>query len=171
MADVDVATLLAILEAEYEVDPEAGTITRKVATIRWPAGRPAGYVNNYGYRALWLRGRKYLFHRVIWAVAYKEWPACDIDHVNRDKLDNRISNLRKATAAQNRYNSKVRCDSQSGLRGAYKRRYGWQSCITVNKVKYRLGNFRTAEEAHAAYLEAAELLHGEFFNKRGVRHT
>lgn len=171
MADVDVATLLAILEAEYEVDPEAGTITRKVATIRWPAGRPAGYIGNYGYRILWLHGRKYLAHRVIWAVQHGEWPSMEIDHINQDRADNRIANLRLATKTQNRYNSKVRRDSQSGLRGAFKRRYGWAACITVNKVKHRLGTFRTAEEAHAAYLRAAKEMHGEHFSSGQSQRT
>lgn len=85
-----------------------------------------------------------------------------VDHINCDTLDNRRSNLRLATNAQNVMNSGVRCDNKSGFKGVTKDRDRWSARITLSGKTMRLGSFRTPEEAHAAYCAAAKALHGEF---------
>jgi hypothetical protein len=91
-----------------------------------------------------------------------------IDHINGNRSDNRFSNLREATHAQNRANSKH--TNKIGLKGVGlikwipegKRR--WRAQITHNKKVIHLGCFHTKEEAHLAYCDAAKKLHGEFFH-------
>lgn len=111
-------------------------------------------------------GRRNIYsHRIAWALHYGQWPAEDIDHINGDKADNRISNLRQCTRRQNKYNSKVRADSGVGLKGVTRRRrkhLPYSAQIVAQGVRYYLGSFATAEEAHAAYGEAAKRLHGRF---------
>ncbi len=76
-----------------------------------------------------------------------------IDHINRNKGDNRVENLRLVTLAQNGWNT--------NSRGAYKCGVGtkWFSSILVNGKKIYLGTFNTEEEAHSAYLKAKEIYH------------
>jgi hypothetical protein len=96
------------------------------------------------------------------AVRHGEWPAQQIDHINMNRTDNRIANLRSVSP---RVNSENRRTAQSqnlvGLRGVSWRDHckKWRSRITVHGVEHRLGQFDTAEDAHAAYLEAKRRLH------------
>jgi len=87
-----------------------------------------------------------------------------IDHINGDGLDNRLSNLRVVTVSQNNLNSRVRNDSQSGIKGAYydKRKGTYYSRITVEGKNIYLGTFKTVEEAAQAYAEASAKYHGEY---------
>lgn len=87
------------------------------------------------------------------------------DHINsRETLNNCRSNLRIATFQQNCFNRRLRSDNLSGLKGAsfIKKRNLWISRIYVSGKEHKLGLFATAEEAHRAYVEAAERLHGDF---------
>lgn len=86
------------------------------------------------------------------------------DHINRNTLDYRMSNLRIATTSQNAMNRRLRSDNVTGLKGVHKanRGGGWISSIGLNGAIKRLGTYRTAMEAHIAYCEAAKILHGEF---------
>lgn len=86
-----------------------------------------------------------------------------IDHKDGNPLNNCRDNLRSATNAQNRANSRIR-KSKSGFKGVVRKCNCWQAQITVNKEKIYLGSFDTPEEAHEAYCEAAVKYHGEFAN-------
>jgi hypothetical protein len=87
-----------------------------------------------------------------------------VDHINGDGLDNRLCNLRVVTIAQNNMNSRVRNDSQSGIKGAYydKKADSYYSRIRVDGENIYLGTFKTAEEAAEAYAEASRKYHGEY---------
>lgn len=87
-----------------------------------------------------------------------------VDHINGDGLDNRRVNLRIVTVAENNMNSRVRRDSQSGIKGAYfNRKTGnYYSHIKRDGRRVHLGTFATAEEAAIAYARASKQLHGEF---------
>lgn len=128
------------------------------------AGKIAGGKHCQGYRAICVKFTQIMAHRIAWAMHYGEWPKEYVDHIDGDKTNNRISNLREASSAQNGRNSKVPSHNTSGLKGAsyFKRDGRWQSHIKVNGKQIRLGCFDTKEEAHAAYCEAARKYHGEF---------
>ena len=120
----------------------------------------------YGYKIGRIRGKGYKAHRVLFALYYGRWPEGDIDHINRDKADNSIKNIREATRAENMYNTKLRKDNTSGYKGVSldKRKNKWMARIKINGKYKFLGYFNTPEQAHEAYCRAAELYHVDFFN-------
>jgi len=157
----------------YNYNPETGIITSRVATgsgknwptNRWKAARVVGTTLKNGYRIIISKGNRVLAHRAIWVMVYGINPNCDIDHINGDRSDNRLANLRLATRGQNNINSLKQHNNTSGYKGAYydKRRGYWNAEIWVNNRKKYLGKFPTAEEAGLAYLEAAKKYFGEEF--------
>ena len=133
------------------------------------AGKRAGTTMTNGYRHINIDNQSYLAHRLAWFWMNDKFPDGPLDHINQSKADNRIANLREATQVQNGGNSKAR-KSRSGLKGAHwhegaKR---WSGDIHVRGRKIYLGLFDTAEQAHAAYCEAAKEMFGEFAYPRST---
>lgn len=89
-----------------------------------------------------------------------------VDHIDGDPLNNRRSNLRVCTLAQNSHNAKRRKDNTSGYKGVYfdKSKKKWRAHIKLNNKRKMLGMFKTAEEAYERYCAAAKELFGEFAN-------
>jgi len=104
----------------------------------------------------------YYGHRLAWLYVHGEWPARDLDHINRDCRDNRIANLRLATDSENLCNKPVRRDSRTGLKGVAPKRKKYAARITKEGRIHFLGSYDTPEDAHAAYCRAARELHGDF---------
>jgi|KBSSwiStaDraftv2_1062776.scaffolds.fasta_scaffold633658_2 hypothetical protein len=128
-------------------------------------GKQAGCVNDKNYRVIMIDSKEYAAHRLAWLYVYGDWPANQIDHINRNRTDNRIVNLREATGPQNCANAKAR-SSRSGLKGAHwNKRYGgkWSATIHRNGRAQWLGYFSTAKKAHTAYCKAAKGVDKEFF--------
>ena len=124
-------------------------------------GQIAGRVSNNGYRRIMLDGVRYSAHHLAWLWVTGEVPTQpEIDHRNGKRDDNRFSNLRQATKAQNQQNVVARKHNKTGFLGvslhASKK---WVAQIRVNGVKKYLGLFDTPEDAHVAYLSAKKLLH------------
>jgi len=127
------------------------------------AGMVAGFINENGYRCFRIKGKKFYAHRLAWLFIHKQWPHGIIDHINGNRSDNRICNLREVTTSQNIANTNATC-AKSSLRGAHwsSEKGKWFSRIMFNgKTKY-LGYFNSKEEAHNAYIIARRNLHGEF---------
>jgi hypothetical protein len=145
-------------------DPETGIITWKVRrSNRVMAGHVAGKVHKKtGYREIIIDRRYYLAHRLAWFYAHGTWPE-RIDHRDGDKLNNRIENLREATVSQNAANKKMNITNRCGFKGVRATENNrWRATIETNSKSYSLGTFDTPEEAHAAYVNAAKRLFGEF---------
>jgi len=111
-----------------------------------------------------IRGKRFscLVHRIVYKMLRC---CCDdflVDHINGDRKDNRIENLRKVTSSQNLSNMK--CKKKSGLMGAYydKTNKRWKSQIKMNKVLHHLGWFNTEQDAHDAYMKVRTELHKTF---------
>lgn len=146
-------------------EPETGKLFWRVTlSNRAPAGREAFTCISHGYRTGRIRGLMLRAHRVIWAMVHDRWPPEMIDHINCDRSDNRIENLREATAAENVLNRPVRHDSASGLKCVHfqKRENAWTSYLRINGRRKHLGYFATAEEAYAKYCDEARFHHGKF---------
>lgn len=134
-------------------DPETAVFTWKVSTTNSvKAGDVAGYVNNGGYLLISIQGRAYQAHRLSWFYTYGEWPKASIDHINRNRLDNRIANLRDVSHKQNLQNASKRSDNTSGYTGISRHRLAgkWQAHITHNQKSIYLGLFENLEDAVTA---------------------
>ena len=105
----------------------------------------------------------FLIHRVIFLWHYGFAPTY-IDHIDMDKLNNKIENLRPATKSQNGFNRCKPVHNKSGYKGVSwnKERQKWDAEITFNKQRIRLGRFSDVKRAAQAYAEAAARYHGEF---------
>jgi hypothetical protein len=127
-------------------------------------GTVAGRVGKLGYRDIRLNNRFVKAHRLAWGFMTGAMPDSEIDHINRIRDDNRWSNLRLATPAQNNWNVGVRAGNKWGLKGVsfWAKNGKYKAQIAVHGVKHFLGYHSTPEEAHAAYVAAAIRLHGEF---------
>jgi len=107
--------------------------------------------------------KRYLQHRLVWLYVHGRWPKDQIDHINGNRSDNRLCNLREATCSQNLMNARAHSHNTSGLKGACKHEPGyWSSVIRVNGKNKYLGRFKSPEEAHAVYASAAKKYFGEF---------
>ena len=143
-------------------DAVTGALTWRVRAGRCAAGAVAGTMNGRGYRQVRLSGRIYLAHRVAWHLHYGVAPQGDVDHVNGDKSDNRVSNLRLATRPQNIANAKRRYNTQT-RKGVSKHKNGrFKARLVASGVEKHLGYFDTEEQAHAAYIAAAQQEFGPF---------
>ena len=153
-----------LLRETLHYDAETGVLTWLVSRGKATVGDVAGAVNSRGYLVVGLYGSLYVAHRLAWMWVYGKWPDSEIDHINCNRSDNRLVNLREATVSQNRANSSLRKKSVSGFKGVdlYKPTGRWRARVAYNKLQHNLGYFATAEEAHAAYLVAATKLHGKY---------
>ena len=150
----------------YAYDPQDGKFRHRGQTAnRITPWSVAGFVNEKGYRVIKVKGKAYKAHRLAWMYVYGEWPNGQIDHINGDKEDNRIANLRIVTDSENRQNCiKPQSNNQSGYRGVKidprpGRVKRFDATIKINGQKIYLGTFLTAEEAYEAYLAAKVKLH------------
>lgn len=143
-------------------DPESGLMTRLVRSANIKSGAAVGCVrSDNGYLVARIDGALYRVHRLVWLYVHGDWPSGVIDHINGDRRDNRIQNLRDTSQQTNVHNSRYQArKSATGLQGVYK--YGaskFRAQITVNRRFIHLGCFPTAELAHEAYKDAKKRLH------------
>ena len=143
--------------------PDSGLFYRVRSSSRSPAGSVTGTTYGNGYIRISIDCTEYLAHRLAWFITYGVWPEY-VDHINGDKTDNRLCNLREATNTQNCGNMRLRRDNVSGFKGvSYRKRGGrYMARIVIDRKTIYLGTFLTAQEAHAAYLMAAKEHFKEF---------
>lgn len=153
-----------------DYDPETGKLTWRLGGKGTGGkGSIAGYMwrSNRGgpYQLIKLDGKNFRAHRLAWIYVHGRWPAAEIDHIDGNGLNNKISNLREATRSENNHNRCVMSNNRSGLKGAIwdgcKKK--WRAIITINGRRKFLGAFDTAAEAHAVYIAAAKEHHGDFY--------
>lgn len=140
---------------------ETGVFTWKVRCgARALAGNTAGSKTSEGYSGIHVKGKSYLSHRLAWVYTYGYFPKEEVDHINGDRSDNRILNLREATRTQNNQNlRKCQKNSSSGILGVYPEGKKFKAVIGFGGKLVYLGMFETAVLAHEAYLIAKRELH------------
>lgn len=165
---------LEYLRASLRYDPETGVFTWAKDNILAGGakvvsnGDRAGTINADGYRQIQFKidGRKRGFkeHRLAWLLVHGKWPTNQIDHVNGDRSDNRIVNLREATNSQNMMNRKLNANSGSGVKGVsfHRGSQRWRARLQFNGKRIHLGDFKNKEAAEIAYEAAAKRHFGEF---------
>lgn len=156
------------LKSLFHYCEESGIFTRiKTTSSRAIAGDIAGYVDSAGYLQIRIGKTLHRAHRLAWLYVYGYFPAHHVDHINRNPSDNRIANLREATASENLRNTAVPVSNTSGYKGVTfsKAANKWMARCTVNRKDNYLGLFATAELASAAYEEFAKNAHGDFYLK------
>jgi len=149
----------------FSYDPDTGVFVRLVRTNpRVHVGDVAGCISSAGYLRIRVDIGQYYAHRLAFLYMTGSWPTFDIDHKNGNGLDNRWDNLRSATRSQNMANTKLPLTNTSGYKGVRwdKARGKWRAEIRIKGRSRHLGLFATAEEAHAAYMEKAREVFGEF---------
>jgi len=152
------------LSSRLRYEPDTGNFFWLIGCGKVKPGDKASYIKDSGY--ITLGKRRVPAHRVAWFIFYKENPPEFIDHINGDRCDNRICNLRAATISQNQMNKKKGLSNTSGVKGVHFDSWSgrWRAEIKLNGIKMKIGRFTSKEEAHKAYCEKAKELFGEFWN-------
>jgi hypothetical protein len=159
---------LDVLTARLAYDPDTGYFKR----ISHRFGNASktdvvGRVAESGYLVISVRNKRYKAHRLAWKIHYGVDPEGFIDHVNQDKSDNRICNLRLASKSQNMMNRPSQKNNKLGVKGVH-----WDSANKkyIAQIKTPdgyvwLGRFKDLDSARNSYIEAAKAHHGDFFHE------
>jgi hypothetical protein len=156
------------LRSLFNYDQHIGVFTRRVAVGRHgrhKALHKAGTKQNFGYIVIAVDHRRYVAHRLAWLYVYGVWPSDDVDHINGDKSDNRIFNLRLATRAQNMQNVAKHKHNKSGAKGVswMNTRSKWRAYIFVGYKQIHLGLFSSFNRAVEARKLAEQTYHSHAY--------
>lgn len=151
---------IAELRETFEQDPLTGRIRNRTTGATDCDGGP-------GYRQIRCFGAARYSHRIAFALAHGRWPKATIDHINGNRKDNRLANLREASRSENQCNRGRQKNNTSGVAGVhYHRASGkWQAYIAKAGRQKHLGLFPTREEAAAARVKEQSRLFGAFSTK------
>lgn len=141
-----------------------GKLRRKVSAGNQKAGvETTGKLERHGYCRILVDGEHYLFHRIVWRLVYGDEPEF-IDHINSDRSDNRIENLRRVNKNSNCQHQLRPRNNTSGFIGVYRysRSNSWVAKICVNSKSKTIGYYKDIKDAVLAYNDKCNELHGEF---------
>lgn len=159
----DPLTLERVSEV-LDYDPETGSITRRKCHQSKFVGCEAGHAHIKGYRQVRVLGHTVMAHRLAWLFVYGKFPAEQIDHIDGNRSNNAIANLREAAPFQNQRNRRAK--------GCYRvpKSSKYVAAIKVDGKSIHLGTFENAEQARAAYAAASKKNFGSFsfFNSRSA---
>ena len=165
-------------DSELRYEANTGLLFWKKQKQGRSTERPAGCLKrttkNYkgnGYIVIRIGGRNgrlFKAHRVAWLLVTGQWPRADIDHINHDRADNRLVNLREATRAENMHNGSAHRDSTSGILGVrfHKSARKWTASLMSHGINHYLGLFTDILDAQKARLEAEKQYFGKFTNNK-----
>lgn len=148
----------------FEYDKDTGVFKRKVARGNQSAGTIPGTRNHpTGRTYMHVDGKTYFSYRLAWLYVYGQFPDSEIDHIDGNKKNNSIYNLRQASRHENAQNIKVaHKNNVSGFLGVNKRGSRYRARIRIDGKLINIGQFDTPVEAHDAYMKAKDKLHPGF---------
>lgn len=152
------------LRSEISYDPETGQFHWLTSGRGRRVNGLAGTVNNHGQVLIMINYQRYLANRLAWFYVYGEWPKGEVDHINRNRQDNRLCNLRDISHMENMANTARRSDNTSGERGVCfdHQKWKWKVQLTFKGGKRYAKHFETKDEAVShARAKRAEMF-GEF---------
>lgn len=159
-APISIPEIRQLVRADFEAGklywlerPSGGMKGRGAAIFNSrQANKEATSPDKHGYLRLTVKGKTFFAHRVIWALAHDEWPSMALDHINGNKSDNRLDNLRLASVSQNGRNMSLPISNKSGVIGVCwdRKAAQWRAYANAGGRKVYLGVFRTIDEAKAA---------------------
>lgn len=146
-----------VIRDRLDILPETGEVLTK------GRNKPRGRLSSGGYYRVSVEYNGKVFskprsHFIWWAVT-GEWPSSEIDHIDRDKKNDRFSNLRLVTRRENQVNNPTRCDNKSGYKGVHYDR-GWVVQLRVKGKKVFCGRYKCIHTAAIVYNYAAKHFHG-----------
>lgn len=154
------------LQECFDYNPETGQLFWKfVESNRVYVGKEAAKISGpYGYKTVTLKGKSYRAHRLIWALVTGEWPKDFIDHIDRDRSNNKFTNLRVCTQKQNNINKTPSKNFSSPYLGVCKPRGRklWLAQLQQDGRCRFLGYFSSEVDAAKAYDLAAKEVFGGF---------
>lgn len=147
-----------------EYDPETGLWTWLVSVNKRPYGSLAGTVSVHGYLIITFAGVKYRAAKLAHLYMTGEWPSDEMDHIDKDKLNDRWVNLRVASRSENALNRDLQSNNVSDARGVHwdSIRGKWFAQVKKGGINHFCGRFDNIGEAIAARDAAAMTLHGDF---------
>ncbi len=146
----------------FSYDPDTGLLVRRERCgRRSKIGEVVGHPDTCGYLQTSVNNKLYRVHRLIWMWVYGAWPVGEVDHVDRDNTNNRITNLREVTTQTNLYNKSTYKNNWSGTPGVnwYAPSCKWVATISAGGKRVHLGYFRDKDEAAKVYWQAKQKYH------------
>lgn len=141
------------LKSLYSYDPNSGLFTRLINRGKFKVGEIAGrqHTDSKGmtYVKIKISGKEYFAHRLVWFYMYGVWPEKEIDHIDHNTINNKISNLRSVSPSENRRNASISRNNTSGVVGVIfcKREQRWLARIILDYKQIHLGYFKCFEDA------------------------
>ena len=144
------------------VDYVDGMLVAKTNSKCRKVGDILSSLTDKGYLRSSVGGKSYRVHRLVFLYHHGYMPI-QVDHIDGNRMNNKIENLRDATSSQNNQNRKA--TSSSGIKGVvwHKQSKKWVASICVNRKSVHLGSFLSIEEAALVANRARQLAHGEFY--------
>lgn len=145
-----------------QYNPDTGVfIRKKYRSHLAKVGDVAGWKDSKGYIRIEINHKPYAAHRLAWLYVHGVFPDKQIDHINGNQSDNRISNLRLATNSENQQNVKAKSNNKSGVVGVHwhSPSQRWRAAIKVNGKNMVIGKFTSLQEAAKARKKAEKELH------------
>lgn len=148
----------------FSYDEESGNLFWRISTGRNVKVGARAFTVSKGRKTVRIGGVRVPQSHVVFLHVRGRWPDGELDHRDRDSMNDRIGNLREATTAQNCMNQGPRKNSKTGVKGVHKhpQRPGYWAKISADGRRYDLGVYPTIEFAAGAYRIAAAAMHGQF---------
>jgi len=162
----DINLYLLFLECHRRFRYEGGNLIYRIKPAnRIKAGEVSGCLNGDGYLQVKIKTKAYAVHRLIFLMHHGCLPG-EVDHIDTNKLNNHIENLRPATHAENKHNEGIRKNNTSGVKGVSwnKDAKKWHARCCVNGKEYYIGSFGALSEAEQMIRSFRRQHHGSFAN-------